>query len=357
MALDIFSTMTLLMAIDNIQGAKSFLRDRYFPTGAGDLFSSEKVLVEVRNGSKRLAPFVAPRRRGVTILRDGYTINEYTPPRIAPERLLTIDDLQTRGFGEALFSQLTPEDRVGVIVLQDARELADRITRREEQMAAEVLIKNGLVMRHHLDKENAYDEMEMWFYDGNDNKAWYTPSVNWNDPTADIIADLEIMVRQLTSRGLPASDLVVSPDVGRLILNNEKIQKLLDLNNYNIGFIDPAELTDGVVQIARLNVNGRLLAVLSYDEMYEDDKGEMKQFIPAGHIVLTAPAAGRTLYGAVTQMEQEDQMFHTYTGARVPKVLANPVGDTRTLTLTSRPLLVPNNVNPWISSNVLEGEQ
>ena len=61
----------------------------------------DDVLVEYRDGDKRLAPFVAPRKGGVTILRKGYTMERYTPPYIAPKRTLTADDLSKKGFGEA----------------------------------------------------------------------------------------------------------------------------------------------------------------------------------------------------------------------------------------------------------------
>ena len=36
-------------------------------------------------------------------------MERYTPPFVAPRRVLTLDELRKRGFGEALYSQLTPE--------------------------------------------------------------------------------------------------------------------------------------------------------------------------------------------------------------------------------------------------------
>ena len=35
-------------------------------------------------------------------------MERYTPPFVAPRRVLTLDELRKRGFGEALYSQLTP---------------------------------------------------------------------------------------------------------------------------------------------------------------------------------------------------------------------------------------------------------
>ena len=110
---------SLLRSVQQLLPVSTFLRDRYFPTNAAtDIFSTTDVLVEYKDGSKKLAPFVAPRKGGVAILRNGYTMERYTPPFVAPKRALTIDDLTRRGFGEALYSQLTPEQRQQVLLLK-----------------------------------------------------------------------------------------------------------------------------------------------------------------------------------------------------------------------------------------------
>ena len=108
MPFNFYDTYTLLMAVQQLIPATTFLRDRYFPTNdATDIFATEDVLVEYRDGTRKLAPFVAPRKGGVTILRKGYTMERYTPPFVAPRRTLTLDELRKRGFGEALYSQLS----------------------------------------------------------------------------------------------------------------------------------------------------------------------------------------------------------------------------------------------------------
>ena len=94
-------------------------------------------------------------------------------------------------------------------------------------------------------------------------------------------------------------------------------------------------------------------SVISYDETYEDAEGTLQSYIPSGCGIMTAPGAGRTVYGAVTQLEQADGEFHTYAKNRVPKYVANADGNVRTLTLSARPLMVPNNKNTFISAKSL----
>ena len=188
MPFNIFDTHHLLMAVEQLTPAPSFLLNRYFPTNAAtDVFSTDDVLVEYKDGSKKLAPFVAPRKGGVTILRNGYTMERYTPPFVAPRRALTIDDLNKKGFGEALYSQLTPAQRQQVLLMKDASELGDFITRREEAMAAEVMLTGGCVMKHIADDAAAGDEMEIRFYTGEANPSSYNPDTKWGEANADII--------------------------------------------------------------------------------------------------------------------------------------------------------------------------
>lgn len=106
--LNFFSTYMLQAALEFVEPEHLFFKERYFPTGAGDIFNSDKVLVEVRKGSRKMAPFIADRMDAPAVERTGYEIHEFTPAKIGLARYLTIDDLSKRGFGEALYSKLTP---------------------------------------------------------------------------------------------------------------------------------------------------------------------------------------------------------------------------------------------------------
>ncbi len=351
--LNILSSHALIRSASQLVRPVTFLRDRYFPTNdATDIFSTDDVLMEFQDGNKKLAPFVAPRKGGMTILREGYTMERYTPPFVAPKRPLTVDDLNKRGFGEAIFTQLTPEQRQAALIFKDMQDMDDLIARREEAMASELLKTNKLVMKHYADDTSKYEEMVLQFYTGsNPNTA--TLTTKWNEPSANILGDLATLVRMITSKGLPATDLICAPDVADTIIRDDTIEKFLDNRRYELGNVDPKLLPAGAALICVLNVNGRYINVISYDETYTADNGDDTQFITAKYAVLTAPNCGRTLYGAVTQVEQEDGMFHTRAGRRVPKFVSDPTGNTRDIYLASRPLLVPNNKNAWVTFQAL----
>lgn len=355
--MDLYKTTILLAAVQQMVTRKTFLRDRYFPTNKKtDIFPTEEVLVEYKSGSKKMAPCVLPRKKGITIEREGYKTERYTPPNIAVQRPLTIDDLNRKGFGEQLFSNITPMQRQADILRNDLVEFDELISTREEYMAAQALLNNGYILKHYGDKygSDEFVEYEMRFYDGTNNPAKYTPTVDWNKADADILSDLRVMIRMLTSRGLPATDLIISPDVAEYLLFNTQIKEMFDNRNMQMGVFAPIETTQGVVHMGKLNVYGKVIDIFCYDETYEDEtSGDIVQYIPEGNVILTAPAAGRGLYGAVTQIEQVDSSFHTYLGKRVPKYTADVDSDTRDLKMTAKPLFIPRNINPWVSADVI----
>lgn len=354
MNLDMLNTHTLLASVEQTPPLHTFLRDRFFPTANGDIFSTHDVLVEYKDGTQVVAPIVAPRKGGVTVLRDGYEVKQYEPAYIAPRRALTVDDLEKRQFGEALYSNMPPAQRALAITTLDMQELSDMITRREEQMCAEVMQTNKLSLVQIADDKETGEPWDMAFYSEGTNPATYTPTANWSTTSTTILGDIKAMIGMLVTRGLGATDLIVGADVADILINNAAFKELLDIRRYELGNVDPAELPSGAARLMTLNVYGRMINVFSYDEQYTDfATGETKPYIDPKNVILTAPGAGRIAYGAVTQMEETDRDFHTYTGKRIPKVLTNAEGETRTITLKSRPIVMPKAKNPFIVAKVL----
>lgn len=357
MPFNIYDTHHLLASVTMLPPLHTFLLDRYFPTNeASDIFTTNDVLVEYRKGSAKASPFVAPRKGGITVMREGYTMKRLTPGHIAPKRSLTVDDLNRRGFGEALYSQLTPEQRQGALILGDMDDLRGMNARRKEAMAAEVIFTNACVMDEYVDDLGKQEEHYVQYFEGETNPGLYTPGNTWDESEASgkqMLDDIAAMIKKLTSRGLPATECLMAPDVADMFLRNEWILKLLDNRNYMIGGVDPETLPAGAAKIARLNIKGRMIDFLTYEDTYEDVNGEVKPYIPAGMIAVGAPAAGRTVYGAITQVEQADGEFHTHPGINVPKYISDATRNTREIMLSSAPLCVPNNECPFTVAKVL----
>lgn len=356
MAIDIFKTKTMLSAVEQMEPVHSFLRDRYFPTGEGDLFPSDEVLVEYKtSGAHKMAPVVINGHDGVTVDRKGYASFRMEPPLVAPKRALTEDTLKKKGFGEEIISGKTPAQRQAALLAQDLFELDELHTNREEYMAAQCLFNNGYVLQQWADEYGTAGKSKdyvMKFYKEVTNPAVYAPGTLWSATGSDKMADLLIMIQMLTRAGNKASDVLLGADAADALMSDATIQKLLDINNFEAGRIAPELTADGAALLGILNVRGHKINLISYDGQYEDETtGALAPYVPAKSICVTAPGAGRTLYGCVTQTEQADGEFHSYMGRRVPRYWSDKSG--RELRLASKPLLIPRTKNPFITAEVL----
>lgn len=356
MAVNIYQTQTMIAAMELMPKRQTFIRDRYFPTTDKDIFVTEDVLVEYKDEkARKIAPCVIPRKGGIAISREGYRTEHYTPPNIAPERTLTIDDLKKKQFGETVFSQRTPAEREASVLKEDLTDLSEMIDTREEYMAAQTIFENGYAMRHYADKYGGseYQEWEIRFYDGDKNDAIYTPASAWNTQSNAIISDLAEMAAMLKRRGLRAADCLFGADVANVLTNNDYILKLMDNRRLDLIGINPAELPNGATGYGRINCNGVMLDLFCYSEEFTDEDGVSKTFIPAGKIAVTAPNMGHTMYGAVTQMEEVDRQYYTYATRRVPHLTTNAHDSTRTLAQQAKPIVAPWYKNSSIVAQVL----
>ena len=246
--INIYKTKTMLAAVKQMKPVTSFLRDRYFPTSNGDLFPTDEVLVEYKDATgQKMAPVVLPRKGSISVERDGYTTSRMEPPLVAPCRPLTIDVLNKKGFGEALFSDRTPAQRQAEILNQDLADFDEMITAREEYIAAKCMFENGYILKQYADKYGSgeFKEFEMRFYSESVNPATYTPGTKWNAVGSDKMADLANMIYMLTSKGNGVTEVLLGTDAATEVLADELLLKKLDTNNYNIGNIDPASLPQG----------------------------------------------------------------------------------------------------------------
>ena len=143
MPLNIYDTHYMLAAVEEMPLEHTFFRNRYFPTDtAMDVFGTSKVLADYREGTQKIAPFVVPRIGSLPVGREGFKSYELEPANISISIPLTLDQLQNRGFGESLLSNLTPADRARHFLMEDLSTLSAMISRREELLAIETILDN-----------------------------------------------------------------------------------------------------------------------------------------------------------------------------------------------------------------------
>jgi hypothetical protein len=349
--LNFLDTYVLSAITEEIVPRKGFFKDRYFPTGAGDIFAADKVLTEYRKGDRKMAAFVSQRVGDIPIARRGYAIHEYQPAFIAPSRLLTLDELNKRGFGEALYSTSTPAQRAAALLRDDLTDMERRIALREEWMAAQVMINNACTMQTYVDAATQGETEYVQFYDStSDHTYTIAPGYEWDTSNGDMRGDIIAMCRMLTKRGLPAQDLILGSDTADTLLKDTELREMLKTySGVAVGSINET-LTgyEGVVFMGQLNIGGYRLNVFCVDETYVNDSNQEATMFPAKAAMVTAPGCGHFMYGQITQIDYGSADYTTHVAKRVPKLVVDQPNDIRKLRLATRPLAAPKNYCPYI---------
>ena len=361
MALNVNILDTYYMAglWEGLSPVNTFFRDRYFPTEAGDIFAADKVLCEYRDGDNDMAPFMVADADPINVKRDGYEIHDYAPLCIKQSRNLTADQLKQRGFGEAILSGSTEEERAAKLVQEDLALLERRFARTEEYLCAQTMINNGFTVNEMLDAATVGKQATVKYYDPNvGNDGAYTIGTAWTTSTgwSEIVEDVRNMCRSLTRRGLPANDLIVGQAVADVLLANTDFRALVDkMSGIIIASPIMQELTkyDGVSLLGVINFGGYNLNVIVVDEQYRGlDSStppvpEWKNYFPAKAIMVSAPGAGHLMYAHIVHMDESGEI-ETITGKRVPDLFVDRKKKKREIILESRPLAAPQNYSPWI---------
>ncbi|SDA89821.1 major capsid protein, partial [Pseudomonas sp. NFPP15] len=136
---DIFDTMTMLQAVEQIRTPRRFLMDTFFNGSMPETFGTKTVTIDIIKGQRKMAPFVHPSLPGSVASRKGFVSNTYEPPYIQPKLPTNAELILKRSPGENPFSTRTPLQRAGEQLGKDLVDLDEQIIRREEWMCAQAL--------------------------------------------------------------------------------------------------------------------------------------------------------------------------------------------------------------------------
>lgn len=346
----LYQTRTMLPAVEVMPHTSTFLRDTFFPRLNDQTVITEKVELDYKKGRRKMAPFVAPRVGGVTVSREGFTTKELAPPRIAPQRVMTIDDINQRTMGETVYSKKTPAERQIELVAKDLEDLGEHIDRREEWMVSELLFEGKVVVKGYADNTfKEYIEQEIDY--GFDNFDVLSGTDLWTDPNSNPYAYLRKARLETLQKSSVAPNIVIfGNDAYTEFMNHPTVIELFNKLNVSLGQIQPTLKDDHVSFIGKLPELG--LELYLYNDWYVDEDNVEKSFVPSDKILMAHIELGGFVYGSVTQLEQAGQ-FVTYEGSRVPKFWANVESDARMVRLTSRPVPLPKNVDAWFVATVI----
>lgn len=345
--LDIYSTRAQLAAIEQMPLVYSFL----FDTFVKDMGTSEdeRAIYDFRKGERLLAPFVHPGQGGILMGRQGFETREIGFCNIAPERLIDSADIAGRSFGEKILGAMTPAERSKKMQARDLMDMRNAIQRRREWMAMKVLLTGKLDIFQYTHEGRDMKTSLVADYQFTNN---FTPTTKWGTTGADITSDMMEMFDLVYDSGTPVDVIVMAPDVAGAMLADDKYTKLLDIHNVNIGEINMKYRGQGVRYIG-MTPDG--VEMYSLSGKYLDDDGQVKATMPSGTIIAGSRGILKCLHGPVTVVEGNDAnaQFMTYIKKEVPQRVGNSEANAIKNRLTSRPTIIPFNVDGWVVGNVL----
>ena len=348
-------TYKLVKTVKKMYPVVQFLKDRYFPDGP--VYYSEKALIEFKKKGRKIAPFVVPLVNGIVMEKDGYRTDVVDAPYIAPKRVITAKELEQKAFGESPESGRSPEQRENELESEFIDDNRISILRRHEKMCADILLTGQVIMKHYATAEDAakgenYDFKYLRFYEGEfKNKYKFTKKFK-DMTTAEKIQEFYKMATVLRKRGVRATDIVMTSDVSMLLMSDKDFLEFYNKAKVNIGEINPTELPDGVVSNGSININGVVMTLFTYDEIYEDLDGEEKEILPAGTIAFLQPNMGTTVYAQVTFYTKDG--FKSYAEKIVPRLVGDEKSNMAEFQAFSIPVMYPNDMDGWLVANIYD---
>lgn len=346
-------TYKLINAVKKMYPVVQFFKNRYFPDGK--VYYSEKALVETKKKGRAVAPFVIPVVGGIALESEGYRAMEIEAPYIAPKKVITAAQLEKKAFGESPESGRTPAQRENELEAEYMDDLRKSVLRRHELMCTDLLLTGKVLMKHYANGDDAargvnYDLKYLQFYD-KEFKNRYTFDGDFRKMSASLkIQEFYKMASELRKRGIRATDIVMASDVSMELMSKDDFLKFYDIAKVDFGDIKQTELPEGVVCNGRININGVVMTMFTYDEAYEDLDGQEKPFIPAGTILFLQPGMGETVYAQVTFFSGGS--FKSYAEKIVPRFVGSEKENTAEVQVFSRPVPYPYDWEGWLVANI-----
>lgn len=346
MAIDMFERRTMLAALESLPPKRTFLKDLFFNNVVTS--NTEKIDVDIYKGNQKMAAFVSPKIGSITVKKDGWKTETYTPPLIGLDDITTAEDLITRSIGENVYSLKSPQERAAEMLLRDMARLDTMIEIREEWMCAKALFTGA------VDVSGEGVSQNIDFGMSNTHKITLGTGAKWTDSGVNPLSDIA------TWRTLIAKDSFLSADIcimgataAKAFLNNAEVQKLLDIRNIDLGIIKPQELPSGAKYIGSDRLSG--VDYYTYEGFYVDPTtGLQTPFVPDGQVLLASKAARTSMmYGAVTLADENTKSLLTYAEARVPDSWVSKKPAARFIQLNSRPLPVPHDIDGFVVATVV----
>lgn len=293
----VYSTAFLLGAYGVIDRPNPFLWNLAF--GMEQQFETEEVYFDKVERARRLAPLVHPGDVGQPERLRGFNAASLVPGYVKPKHVIEPNRMLRRRPGERLLGEFSPEERRAMIVMDTLKIQDDQITRREEQMACQLIQTGGLVLEGpNYPKRTAVDLQR-----NPNHTVALTGGARWGETGVDALDFLRTSAATVQKNsGFHPSVVVLDPLAGNLLVKSPGIQQIMNSFRQTKGNVDlGGVVVGGVGREAKYLGDTGEFEFWVYQQYFTDDAGNVTQFMPDYTCMMLDPvgAQGTRLYGAI----------------------------------------------------------
>lgn len=346
----IFTTATLLSVISRQEPPSNYWLNLLFNNEMH--FETEWIEFEKITDQRKLAPLVVPMAQGRPIYTEAAALARVKPAYVKPKDPVSLARILKRRPGQMGTGAPggTPQSRYNAIIGDIMRAHRDAIERRWEWMASEA-VQDGLVVL----ADESYPSTTVDFNRDPAHTIQLTAGNYWGESGVSILDDIEAwrtMVNKAKFGG-PTNRLTIGADVWAVMRKDPEIRELLKASDFassnngmelNLGLRDPQD--SKAQRVGRLSGT---LEVWIYSDYYQDEFGNMVEFLDPRDVVLTGPnVQGVRCFGAILDSDANFQALSMF-----PKMWKNQDPSVTYCMTQSAPLMVPVNPNNTLKARVL----
>lgn len=350
MPIDVFRPETMDAIVRVMPPQTRFFKNTFF--GLDKPEPTIDIRADFYKGKRRVAPFVSEKGIAKVAAKNGYVSDKFTTPLVKVKDTTDIEDLMKRLPGELLMnSGFSPDERAVQLLATTLDDFNEQIARREEVMCAQAML-NGVI--------NVIGEDVNYIIDfGFTNKTTLTSTAMWDNASsvADPVADLKAWSVTCMKNGYRKPNIcVMERSAYDAFINRCKALGYFDQRNFLDINIEPSMRSENVTYCGRMRDPD--LEIYIYDEWYLDDwttPGTIaeKALMPKGKVLLASTNAKFSMYyGVMTFTDPATNAFRSIMGTRAADSWVQKEPAQRFLTLNSRPLPVPHEVDSWFVATV-----
>lgn len=334
-----------------------FFSSRFAARDGSTGLNSSTVLVDIERNGEKMAPVITPGADANMNHADVFTTKEFTPPRFLEGMPFRFEDLLSRIAGENPFAAASRPytARLADRIVRGMTELEKKIQRSMEYQAAQIMTTGVLA----IPGKSGATEYTLDFQAKSSH--FPTAAVSWaSAATASPQADLENLAEQIrTDSGLNPDVIVMGDTAHRHYLACAETQALANSRRIQTIDITPRYSTGGATFQGVIWVGSYRYELYTYPQTYTSlATGLPVKYLPVDHAVMFSSQARFDKLGTrVPRVVEPDPRVARFLPGRLinrdggyditPNVWTNPEGTVLSMSLESRTLLVPTQIDAF----------